>query len=156
MEYHEAGTGGQAKSTLNGKESATQHFVAYLTTKGKDYFTLEENEICQESIIRQFGTYLITTAKTKAGKYLKRDTAYDYFGGAMQVLKKKFKDNNFLHGSTFSTIVTEVKGDILKLIARRNISDGDEITEKSKGIGRNVMIIIGESWLCVSLSISTQ
>lgn len=141
MEYREAGTGGIAKSTVTAQGCALLHFVAYLKTKDLVYETMTEHEICQESLLRQFGTYMITTALTNKGKLFKRDSAYDYYGSVIQTIKKKYKKNELLSNQTF---VSEVKSDILKLIARRNISDGIEITEKSKGVGRNVMMLIGD------------
>jgi hypothetical protein len=139
MEYREAGTGGVAKSTIVAQHSALLHFVAYLKTKNLVYETMTEDEICQESLLRQFGTYLITTARTKKGKKMfRRDSAY---GSVIQTLKRKFKKNELLSNPTF---VTEVRSDILKLIARRNILEGEEISEKSKGVGRNVMMLIGK------------
>lgn len=103
---------------------------------------MTEDEIYQESLLRQFGTYLITTARTKRNqKQFRRDSAYDYYGSVIQTLKKMYKKNELLSNVTF---VTEVRLDILELIARRNILEGEEITEKSKGVGRNVMTLIGK------------
>ena len=92
MDYREAGTGGIADSTVRAKASAMVYFLSFLKTKQLDYTTMNEEELCVESLFRQFGTYLITTARVKnTGKLLKRDTAVDYFSGVVQVLKRRFK-----------------------------------------------------------------
>lgn len=142
MDYREAGTGGIAASTVRAKTSAMVHFLSFLKTKELNYTTMNEEELCVESLLRQFGTYLITTAKKKrTGKLLKRDTAVDYFSGVVQVLKKRFKRNNIFQIT--EVWCSEVRYDILKLVARRCITDGIEVKEKSKGVGRNLMKSIG-------------
>jgi hypothetical protein len=143
MDYREAGTGGIADSTVRAKASAMVHFISFLKTKQIDYTTMNEEELCVESLFRQFGTYLITTARVKkTGKLLKRDTAVDYFSGVVQVLKKRFKRNDIF--KTTEVWCSEVRYDILKLVARRCITDGIEVKEKSKGVGRNLMKSIGK------------
>ena len=107
---------------------------------------MSETELCSESLLRQFGTYLISTATTKlknpsaSPKLLKRDTAVNFFGNVVQVLMKRFKFNDIL--KTSDTWSSEVRVDILRLVARRNIEDGIEIKEKSKRVERDVIIII--------------
>ena len=64
--YREAETGGIAKSTEQTKISAIVHFVTYLLTKILVYLEMSETELCSESFLRQFGTYLISTATTKS------------------------------------------------------------------------------------------
>lgn len=59
-----------------------------------------------------------------------------------QVLKKRFKNNDIF--KTTDVWGSAVRADILRLVARRNIEDGIEIKEKSKGVGRDVMILIGK------------
>ena len=158
--YREAGTGGIAKSTEQAKKSAIVHFVTYLMTKNLVYLEMSENELCSESLLRQFGTYLISTATTKSKnpsaspKLLKRDTAVNFFGNVVQVLKKRFKLNDIFR--TTDTWSSEVRMDILRLVARRNIEDGIEIKEKSKGVGRDVMIIIGKELMTFKTRISYE
>ena len=60
--YREAGRGGHAKSTDLGKNAAIRHFAAFLVTKGMIYDECSKEQICNESIFRQFGTYLIENA----------------------------------------------------------------------------------------------
>lgn len=57
-----------------------------------------------------------------------------------------------------SNFVSEVRADIVKLIGRRSIEDGIELTDKSKGIGRNVIKLNGRqcSHILVSLSITAS
>ena len=62
MDYREAGTGGIAASTVRAKTSAMVHFLSFLKTKELNYTTMNEEELCVESLLRQF---LITTAKKK-------------------------------------------------------------------------------------------
>ena len=80
MEYREAGRGGIAKSTVAAQNSAFNHFLAYLATKELDYSTMAEHEVCNKALLRQFGTYMITTAKTTHKKIpFERDSAYGYY-----------------------------------------------------------------------------
>ena len=140
-EYREAGTGGFAKSTVRAKAAAMVHFATYLRTKNLDYLSMSEEDLCKETLFRQFGTYLITVAKTKGGRMLKRDTAVDYFSGVTMILKKRFK-RNVIFSST-ETWNSDVRYDILKLVTTRCIVAGVEVKEKSKGVGRNLMRSIG-------------
>ena len=101
-----------------------------------------EEDLCKETLFRQFGTYLITVAKTKGGRMLKRDTAVDYFSGVTMVLKNRFK-RNVIFSST-ETWNSNVRYDILKLVTTRCIVAGVEVNEKSKGVGRTLMRSIGK------------
>jgi hypothetical protein len=141
-EYREAGTGGFANSTVRAKESAMIHFSTYLRTKSLDYLTMTEDNLCKETLFRQFGTYLISVAKTKGGKLLKRDTAVDYCSGVTQVLKKRLKKNVIF--SATETWNSDVRYDILKLVTTRCVVAGVVVKEKSKGVGRNLMKSIGK------------
>ena len=69
----------------------------------------------------------------KRQKKFRRDSAYDYYGSVIQTLKRKFKKNELLSNPTF---VTEVRSDILKLIARRNILEGGSNFGKIKRRGK--------------------
>jgi hypothetical protein len=64
-EYREAGTGGFANSTVRAKASAMIHFSTYLRTKNLDYLTMTEDDLCKETLFRQFGTYLISEEKCR-------------------------------------------------------------------------------------------
>lgn len=55
--YCEAGTGGHER-----EKAAFRQFVAFLVTIGMIYDECSEEQICNESIFRQFGTYLIENA----------------------------------------------------------------------------------------------
>lgn len=146
LSYREAGTGGHARSTVLGKTSALNHFVTFLGTKNLVYEACGQDELCNESNLRQFGTYLIEHAlAADTGLPLARDTAIQYFSGVTNVLKAKYKDDNLFRSS--ETWNTEVRGDIMKLITRRHIVNGTEVKDKSKGVGRLLMIEIGQELL---------
>jgi hypothetical protein len=144
--YREAGTGGHAKSTVAGKVSALKQFKVFLSTKNMDYDNCSEDELCNESLIRQFGTFLIEHAVTPDGSLLMRDSATQYFSGMIQNLKDRFGKKVALFQSS-ETWNTEVRSDIMKLVTRRCIANGTEVKDKSKGVGRNLMIEIGEELL---------
>lgn len=98
--YREAGTGGHARSTVLGKTSALNHFVTFLGTKNLVYEACGQDELCNESNLRQFGTYLIEHAlAADTGLPLARDTAIQYFSGVTNVLKAKYKDDNLFRSS---------------------------------------------------------
>ena len=116
---------------------------------------MAEHEVCNDTLLRQFGTYMITTAKTRLKNPFRRDSANDYYNSVVQTIRKIFPKNEFLMNSTFAS---EVRADILKLTGRRNIEDGIELTEQSKGVGRNVMKLIGKyfSHILVELPITAS
>ena len=144
--YREAGTGGHAKSTVDGKASAMNHYTAFLLSKGITYSECGEDVLCDESTLRQFGTYLITEAKCeKTGLQLRRDSANQYFSGVVNTLKSLHKRNKVF--DQHETWNTEVRTDIAKLITRRCIADGTMVKDKSKGVGRLTLIEIGKSLL---------
>ena len=90
LQYREAGTGGSSSSTIKGKLTAIGHFATFLATLGLDYEKSGEDAICNESILRQFGTYLIITTSADLGKQMAPDTATQYFSGTVMTLKKLF------------------------------------------------------------------
>ena len=143
--YREAGTGGHAKSTVDGKSAAMKHFTTYLLSKGIVYSECSEDDLCNESSFRQFGTYLIDKALTDNGRQLMRDTAQQYFSGVVNTLKTLYRKNDIFNQN--ATWNTEVRTDIAKLITRRCIANGTEVEDKSKGVGRLTMIEIGRSLL---------
>ena len=103
-EYREAGRGGIAKSTVAAQKSAFLHFPAYLDTTGLNYTTMTEYKVCNEALLRQFETYMTTTAVTK------KIPAYDYCNSVIQTISKRFTENDFLSSSNF---VSEVRADIV-------------------------------------------
>lgn len=145
MLYREAGTGGRAKSTIDGKEAAMKHFKTYLLTRGIIYSESSEEIFCTESSFRQFGTYLIDEARLDNGRQIARDTAQQYFSGAVNTLKELYPKNDVFH--VHETWNTDVRTDIAKLITRRCVANGTEVKDKSKGVGRLTMIEIGRSLL---------
>ena len=108
-EYREAGRGGIAKSTVAAQKSAFLHFPVYLDTTGLNYTTMAEHEVCNEALLRQFETYMTTTAVTKKIPS-KRDSAYKYCNSVIQTISKRFKETDFLSSSNF---VSEVRADIV-------------------------------------------
>ena len=141
--YCEAGTGGHAKSTIDGKASAMNHYTAFLLSKGINYSECGEDVLCDESTLRQFGTYLITEAKCEKTSFrLRRDSANQYFRGVVNTLHKRNKV--FDQHETWNT---EVRTDMAKLIMRRCIADGTIVKNKYKGVGRLTLIEIGKSLL---------
>ena len=146
MMYREAGTGGSAKFTVDGKLSAMKHFTTFLLKKGLTYSECSEDLLCNESSLRQFGTYLIDEALSEtSGLLLRRDTAQQYFSGVVNTLKSLYSKNELF--DQHANWNTEVRTDIAKLITRRCIVDGTEVKDKSKGVGRLTMIEIGRSLL---------
>ena len=85
--YREAGTGGHAGSTIRGKSAAMKHFSSFLMTLGMLYEECGESVVCDESLLRKFGTYLIENAISDGGKQIMRDTAQQYFSGIVNILK---------------------------------------------------------------------
>ena len=72
---------------------------------------------------------------------LRRDSCNQYFSGAVNTLKQLYRNNQLW---TTGSWLVEVRNDIHKSITRRCIADGTEVKDKSKGVGRLVMIDIGE------------
>lgn len=141
MIYEEAGLTGRAQSTIRGKESAMKHYEAFLASMNLVYEECSESVLVNESMFRQYGTYLIDFAERLDGSdVLRRDSANQYFSGAVNTLKKLYKDNNLWRTGSW---LADVRQDIHKLITRRCIVEGKEVKDKSKGVGRLVMIDIG-------------
>jgi hypothetical protein len=65
MLYREAGTGGRAKSTIIGKETAMKHFKTYLLTRGIIYAESTEEILCSESSFRRDLTMVVKLRETQ-------------------------------------------------------------------------------------------
>lgn len=66
IKFRLSGTGGTAKSTLNGYQSALYHFNAFLSAKGlPDFDTLSEKQLCCIELFQEYGTYLSEFARKK-------------------------------------------------------------------------------------------
>ena len=120
-----------------------KHFKTYLLTRGIIYAESGEEILCCESLLRQFGTYIIEEAKLDNGRQIARDTAQQYFFGVVNTFKELYPENDVFH--VHETWNTEVRTHIAKLITRRCIANGTEVKDKSKGVGRLTMIEIGRS-----------
>ena len=147
LQYREAGTGGSSSSTIKGKLTAIGHFATFLATLGLDYEKSGEDAICNESILRQFGTYLIITTSADLGKQMAPDTATQYFSGTVMTLKKLYPTNPVFNPSLSWN--SEVRSDIQRLITRRHIAEGLEVKDKAHGVGRLLMIDISKELLSV-------
>lgn len=64
-EYRRAGaSGGNAKSTITGRESAMYHFNKFLETKKMAPFEqLKQEELCCVTLFQEYGTYLSEFAR---------------------------------------------------------------------------------------------
>lgn len=66
VKFRLSGTGGTAKSTLTGYQSALYHFNAFLAAKGMSSFDeLSQDELCCIELFQEYGTYLSEFAKKK-------------------------------------------------------------------------------------------
>jgi len=64
--YKLSGTGGKAKSTVDGKESSMKHFEDFLVTKHMPPFAdLTEDQLCDITLWQEFGTYLCDFAQNR-------------------------------------------------------------------------------------------
>lgn len=142
MMYREAGLCGRSESTIRGKATAMKHYKTFLTSMDLVYEECSESDLINEPMFRQFGTCMIDFASRLEGTdALRRDSGNQYFSGAVNTLKQLYRNNQLW---TTGSWLVEVRNDIHKSITRCCIADGTEVKDKSKGVGRLVMIDIGE------------
>ena len=119
MMYEQVGLSGRVESTVRGKVTAMKHYEAFLTSINLVYEDFTETELVNESMFRQYGTYLIELASRLDGSdALRRGTTNQYFSGAVNTLKSRYKDNNLWRTGSW---LVDVRQDIHKSITRRCI-----------------------------------
>ena len=121
-DYVESGKGGDASKTKQGKKQAKSCFDLFtssLLVPLPSFDLLNEEQLCNISLMRKFGTYLITTARdSRAGELLMRDSALQYMSGVKTAAFERFPDNQMFkkgHDDWYSAL----RGDIEKKISNR-------------------------------------
>lgn len=140
--YDLAGTGGKAKSTVDGKNSAMKRFNDFLMTKNmKPWDKLTQSELCKKTLFQEFGTYL-----SKFAFHSKKDdvligwlTCKQFFSGVKNVIHKKFKKNRIWKETQW---IKDIRLDIDKIVCNRCIALGVPMMSKSEPIGRVLMLVL--------------
>ena len=88
MEYRRLGTGGTADKTTDRNRPSLLHFNAFLESKGLGPFeSLEEDELCEVDLLREFGTFLRYHARnSRSDDLLMQNSAFDYMSGFKELI----------------------------------------------------------------------
>jgi hypothetical protein len=110
-----------------------------LTEKGLNtYPELSEEELCNVSLLQEFGTFLITEARDlRTGDLLAQGTAQQYVSGVKSHIFGKFPNN--LIWKNEDEWYTKMYDAIGKGLAQRCISMGVPISQKSPPIERKLL-----------------
>ncbi len=139
--YKLSGTGGKAKSTVDGKESSMKHFEDFLATKHMPTFAdLTEDELCDITMWQEFGTYLCDFAQNRrTNDLLKWGTAKQYISGPKSNAWDRTKGNLIWKDETW---YTKIRADIEKTIVKRCIEAGVPAEDKSEPLGRDSLLLL--------------
>ena len=154
------GAAGQEASTVRGREGAKKLFESYLLKRKLPKFDILielEDQICNQSILKQFGSFLIDDAETvkKGGVAVlfKGGSALQYLSHIATIISLRWPENEnykdmfqYLQkkksGGTLgpgSVWISNIRTDIQKEIQRRCIDKGEQFAESSVPIGRNLL-----------------
>lgn len=170
-EYRRAGaSGGNAKSTITGRESAMYHFNKFLETKKMAPFDqLKQEELCCVTLFQEYGTYLSEFArkrrkvlesrclmnipshnKTSLFHFILQDellswgTAKQFLSAPKEAAKQKFEGASIWVNTVW---YTRIRCDIEATILRRCIELGVPVEDKSEPIGRDLLILLNDLML---------
>lgn len=127
MEYEESGLGGSAAKTMQGKKQAVACFNSFTSSMAvplPPFENLTESQLCDISLFRKFGTYLIKHARdSNSLDLVMKDSALQYLSGVKTSAASKFPKSEMFksgHDGWYGTLRT----DIDTQISRRCLEEG--------------------------------
>jgi hypothetical protein len=95
--YPELEIGGQSAKTLAGHASAVAFFIIKYRQKVikdmREFDQYSENELCDASMFRRFGFYLVNEAKMANGEWYAKDTLEQAMIRLKGVIYRRFRNN---------------------------------------------------------------
>ena len=151
--YKAMATTGSSRATEAGRVSALKHVDIFCGNKrmgldaaGKaSHKRLTEDEICNPEFFKEFATYLAEHAIKSNGDLIMSGTATQYISALKEYAQGKYSSNPTWIDKSLDTWYPFLRLAIETNIYRRQIVNGDPITESSQAVGRNLLISINES-----------
>ena len=148
---------GQEDSTVRGRNAAKKIFEAYLQMRQLPSFDVlveNEDQICHQSLLKQFGSYLVDFAvSSKTASLFKGGSALQYLSSMVNLICQKWP-NNINYKDQYQQLLSKKSGGssrgpdwinairvgIQKDIQKRCIETGQQYAEDSPPIGRNLLL----------------
>jgi len=113
-----------------------------------DILVLVENQICDQSMLKQFASFLVDHAiSEKTFDVFKGGTSLQYMSHMVTLISQKWPQNeNYKEMQTSNSShpgpkwITEVRESLKKEIQRRCIDTGEKYSDTSEPIGRNLLL----------------
>lgn len=156
VEYLELASAGTSRATEAGRSSAKVQFNQFCAkkvigispqTQKASIDLLSEDELCSEKLFREFSTYLLenaTNSKNANRDYLMSRTAIQYLSAIKEFAQKKFPQNALWEVRCLDRWYPSLRVALEKKVNRRQIVNGQPVSESSQAIGRNLLITISE------------
>ena len=133
--------GNSALSTKAGKLIAKGNFNKFLICSNKPtYEDLEENDLCNPSLLKQYATFLVSHYVTKDDKPLMCDSAKQYVSGVFMAIQERYPENRFYNSNVQNhEWYAKLRNDIEDEVTLRCIEVGEEVASKSFPVGRDTL-----------------
>ena len=140
---------GTSSKSVAGRTSAVKEFNKFLALgKMKDFDSRTELELCDVSLWKSFGTYLMDWARTQTNESIAVNTAMTYLSHARNVACKKFPGNPiWLDRDSW---YRDLRFILEKSMKKNKIAAGELVESKSPRIGRTLMTEISEALIRVN------
>ena len=141
IEFREL-TGNTAPSTVLGKKIAKANFNKFLVLSGNELLEeLDEETLCDPSLLRKYATYLVEHYVTKDDKHLMCDSAKQYISGVFVSIQERFPRNVYYDtGAQVHNWYARLRSDLDNEITLRCIELGEEVASKSYPVGRELLL----------------
>jgi hypothetical protein len=144
--------GGEAQSTVNGKNAAIQQFDSMQVKRKQPPFSLlTEFYACSIELFQIFARFITEIATGRDDKALMRDTCMQYISGFKSSVLAKFPKNGIW--STVTIWYTKLRAVVYKKVNTRMISLGLSTQDKSDAIDLGMLLKILTVLMVVSLSL---
>jgi hypothetical protein len=144
--------GGEAQSTVNGKNAAIQQFDSMQEKRKQPVFAmLTEIYLCSVELFQIFARFITEIATGRDDKALMRDTCMQYISGFKSSVLARFPKN--VIWSTVTIWYTKLRAVVYKKVNTRMIALGLSTQDKSDAIDRGMLLKILTVLMVVSLSL---